>query len=105
VHDTEIIMRDAEVYTIGLFSDLTQFIHNPDRKQARAHLRAGLKRMAGHIRRGDWGTARRYFDGYHAEHPWSPRVGTGWTKGRAFRDMLRHLDQAVTAAPEGADHA
>lgn len=102
----EPVMRDTEVYAIGLLSDLTQFIHNPDRPDARRRLRAALKRLGGDLRARRWHTVRQYFHGYHAEHPWSPRCGKGWTRGRAFRDMLRHLDTAVTtvapAAPEGA---
>ena len=90
IHDLR--TAEVEVYPVGVLSDVQHFIHNPDRKQARATLRRTVRRLLGHIRHGQWRALRQSFNGYLAEHATrGTRCGHGWTRGRAVRDLARHL--------------
>ncbi|MBE4796157.1 hypothetical protein [Streptomyces caniscabiei] len=86
------IVGDITIYSVGLLHDLTLFIHNPDRPTARRTLRASLHREWDRIKARKWRAAKNYFNGYLAEHATlGTRCGTGWTRGRAYRDLARHL--------------
>lgn len=81
-----------DVYSVGFLSDLAQYVHSPDRRVARHRFRNGLRAPLRHARTGDWSALRNYFNGYLAEHPTlGTRAGHGWTRGRAVRDLARHL--------------
>lgn len=86
------ITRDITIYPVGLLADWQQFIHAIDRKHARRSFRASLRREWDRIKAGKWRDAKNYFNGYLAEHAHlGTRCGTGWTRGRAYRDLARHL--------------
>ncbi|MDQ0809789.1 hypothetical protein QFZ63_001503 [Streptomyces sp. B3I7] len=85
--------RDIVIYPVGLLAEWQRFVHFPDRKYARRSLRSSLRREWGRIRAGQWRDAKNYFNGYLAEHAHlGTRCGTGWTRGRAYRDLARHLN-------------
>lgn len=55
-------------------------------------MRASLRREWERIKARKWRQAKNYFNGYLAEHSeLGMRAGTGWTRGRAYRDLARHL--------------
>jgi hypothetical protein len=84
--------RDITIYPVGLLHDWQQFVHGVDREHARRHLRASLRREWERIKARNWRAAKNYFNGYLAEHATlGTRAGTGWTRGRAYRDLARHL--------------
>ncbi|MBE4735738.1 hypothetical protein [Streptomyces caniscabiei] len=86
------IVSDITIYPVGLLRDLTLFVHNPDRPTARRALRASLRREWDRIKARKWRAVKSYFNGYLAEHATlGTRCGTGWTRGRAYRDLARHL--------------
>jgi hypothetical protein len=86
------ILADITIYPVGLLADLAQFIHNPDREWARRKLRNALGHPLRNARRRNWRAVKSYFNGYLAEHAHlGTRCGTGWTRGRAYRDLARHL--------------
>lgn len=81
-----------DVYPVGLLSDLEFFVHAIDRPDARRKLRYVAKCQVERIRRREWRALKSYFNGYLAEHPTlGTRAGHGWTRGRALRDLARHL--------------
>jgi hypothetical protein len=88
-----------DVYSVGLLSDLAQFVHTPDRKHARRMLRYRLRYPLSQARAGNWRAVRMWFNGYLAEPSEWPgslsRCGSGWTRGRAYRDLLRHAERAM----------
>ncbi|MFF7184673.1 hypothetical protein ACFZAR_05440 [Streptomyces sp. NPDC008222] len=89
--DTSII-SDISIYPVGLLADLAQFVHNPNRAEARRKLRYALSHPLRNARARNWRAVRSYFNGYLAEHPTAgSRAGHGWTRGRAYRDLARHL--------------
>jgi hypothetical protein len=91
---------DITIYTVGLLHDWQQFIHNPDRPAARRALRASLRREWERIKARKWRAAKNYFNGYLAEHAsLGVRAGTGWTRGRAYRDLARHLHRDPREQP------
>ncbi|GAB2696646.1 hypothetical protein [Kitasatospora kifunensis] len=80
--------REVDVYPVGLFADIKTWAGEPDRRAAWRRLlrdaRRGLRRM----------TWRRYLTaGFLAEPGVWPdglaRGGSGWTRGRALRDLQR----------------
>jgi hypothetical protein len=79
--------REFDVYPVGLLRDLIQFddqFHLKNRRQA-------LRTLWRHLRRS-W-RRRNYWNGYLAEHrQLGTRCGHGWTRSRAYRDLLEHLD-------------
>ncbi|QES25820.1 hypothetical protein DEJ47_04570 [Streptomyces venezuelae] len=84
--------RAITIYPVGLLADLSRFVHEADRTVARRHLRASLHREWERIKARKWREAKNYFNGYLAEHDTlGTRCGTGWTRGRALRDLARHL--------------
>lgn len=88
----DITLADIEIYPVGLLADWQHFVHNPDRKDARRSFRAALRRQWDRIRARKWRAAKNYFNGYLAEHAHAgSRAGHGWTRGRAYRDLARHL--------------
>jgi hypothetical protein len=84
--------RDIAIYPVGLLHDWQFFVHAIDRAEARRRLRASLLREWERIKARKWREAKNYFNGYLAEHATlGTRAGTGWTRGRAYRDLARHL--------------
>lgn len=84
--------RDITIYPVGLLHDWQIFVHAIDRTYARRHLRGSLRREWEWIKARNWRAAKSYFNGYLAEHATlGARCGTGWTRGRAYRDLARHL--------------
>lgn len=84
--------RDITIYPVGLLHDLALFVHAVDRADARRRLRSSLRREWEWIKARNWRAAKSYFNGYLAEHAHlGTRCGTGWTRGRAYRDLARHL--------------
>lgn len=93
------ILTDIEIYPVGLLADWQHFVHNPDRNDARRSLRASLRREWERIKTRNWRAAKNYFNGYLAEHAHAGnRCGTGWTRGRAYRDLARHLNSDPRSA-------
>lgn len=89
----ESMARDIVIYPVGLLHDWHQFVHAIDREVARRTLRASLRRELERIKARKWRAAKSYFNGYLAEHAQAgTRCGTGWTRGRAYRDLARHLN-------------
>lgn len=87
------ILADITIYPVGLLADLAQFIHNPDRPAARRRLRYALSHPIRNARASNWRAVKSYFNGYLAEHSkLGSRCGHGWTRGRAYRDLARHLN-------------
>lgn len=88
-------MTDIEIYSVGLLHDLAIFVHSPNRTHARRALRRSVRYLLGQAKAGDWRAVKNHFNGYLAEPthdvPGFTRCGTGWTRGRAYRDLLRHL--------------
>lgn len=81
-----------DVYPVGLLSDLAFFVHAVDRTDARRKLRYVTKCQIERIQRHEWRALKSYFNGYLAEHATlGTRAGHGWTRGRALRDLARHL--------------
>lgn len=85
--------RDIVIYPVGLLHDWQQFVHAIDREAARRSLHAALRRELERIKARKWRAAKSYFNGYLAEHAHAgTRCGIGWTRGRAYRDLARHLN-------------
>lgn len=85
-------ISEIDVYPVGLLHDIAHFVHNPDRAEARRKLRYALHHPLRQIKARKWRAVRSYFNGYLAEHPTrGTRAGHGWTRGRAYRDLVRHL--------------
>ena len=97
----------VDIYAVGLLADLRDFVHNPDRDEARRHLRYALRRPARYIRTRKWRELRKYLNGYIAEpRDWPAgliRCGTGWTRGRAYRDLKSRT--AATLIATGTERA
>lgn len=85
-------LTDISIYSVGLLHDWQFFVHAIDRADGRSRLRSSLRREWGWIKARNWRAAKNYFNGYLAEHATlGTRAGTGWTRGRAYRDLARHL--------------
>ena len=94
------LARDITIYPVGLLADWQHFVHAVDREWARRTLRASLRREWERIKAREWRSAKSYFNGYLAEHAHAgSRCGTGWTRGRAYRDLARHLNSAPRTHP------
>lgn len=93
---------DVEIYSVGLLRDLALFVHSPDRSYARRVLRRSVRYVLGQAKARNWRAAKSYFNGYLAEPrhdvPGFTRCGTGWTRGRAYRDLIRRLRAADSPA-------
>lgn len=86
------IMGDVTIYPVGLLQHWQHFVHTPDRKAARRRLRNDLRYPLRQARARNWRAVKNYFNGYLAEHhTLGTRAGHGWTRGRAYRDLARHL--------------
>jgi hypothetical protein len=84
--------KDVTIYPVGLLQALSQFVHAVDRDHARRKLVHSLRYVLTQARARNWNAVRNYFNGYLAEHAYAgSRAGTGWTRGRAYRDLARHL--------------
>lgn len=87
-------MSEIDIYAVGLLHDLQIFIHSPQSLRRRwRSLRCRLRRgIWDRIRQRNWRALRNYFNGYLAEHATcGTRCGHGWTRGRAYNDLMRHL--------------
>ena len=89
-------MNEIDIYPVGLLRDLRDFIHSP--KPLRQRLRRLLYDLdigvTYRIRRRSWRALRNYLNGYLAEHQTrGTRCGHGWTRGRAYNDLMRHLKE------------
>jgi hypothetical protein len=88
-------MNEIDIYPVGLLEALRRFVHTPDRRRARRKLIADCRYPLGQARRRNWRAVRNWFNGYLAEPRELPaaltRCGKGWTRGRAYRDLQRHL--------------
>ncbi|MFM9589842.1 hypothetical protein ACKI1J_15035 [Streptomyces scabiei] len=83
---------DITIYPVGLLHDWQLFVHAVDRTHARRRFIGSLHREWDRIKARNWRAAKNYFNGYLAEHATlGTRCGTGWTRGRAYRDLARHL--------------
>lgn len=73
-----------DIYPVGL-------LHDWKLRKVRP-LRWALRYPVRQATAGNWRAARNYFNGYLAEHPSKGRrAGHGWTKRRAYHDLIRHL--------------
>ena len=89
---TDAVAADVTIYAVGFLSDWQYFVHCPDRVDARRKLRSSLRYEWERIKARKWREAKSYFNGYLAEHATlGTCAGTGWTRGRAYRDLARHL--------------
>jgi hypothetical protein len=89
---SDAMAADVTIYPVGLLHDWQIFIHAIDRTYARRHFLGSLRRELDRIKARNWRAAKNYFNGYLAEHEsLGTRCGTGWTRGRAYRDLARHL--------------
>jgi hypothetical protein len=88
---------NVDIYSVGLLHDLTHFVHGIDRRSACRAFRNRLRYPIGEARRGNWRAVKNYFNGYLAEADdmtGVPRCGTGWTRGRAYRSLLKAARRA-----------
>lgn len=93
------LARDITIYPVGLLAHWQHFVHNPDREDARRRFRYALRYPLRQARARNWRDVKNYFNGYLAEHAHlGTRCGTGWTRGRAYRDLARHLNSAPRKA-------
>lgn len=99
-HGERVSFRDklaegVDIYPVGLLDDLRQFVHAIDRRQARRRIRKRLRYPLHQARQGDWRAVKNYFNGYLAEpRDWPDGLkdcGKGWTRGRAYRDLVRRI--------------
>lgn len=95
----------VDIYAVGLLADLAAFVHSPDRAKACRRLRYALRTPVRYIRARNWHSLRNYLAGYLAEpREWPTgltRCGTGWTRGRAYRDLER---RCAASSQERGDH-
>lgn len=92
------LLADVTIYSVGLLHDVAHFVHAVDRAHARRRFFLSLRGELDRIKARKWRAAKNYFNGYLAESPAGSRAGTGWTRGRAYRDLARHLN----SDPRGA---
>jgi len=86
-----------DVYAVGLLADVLRFVHTPNRRTARRMGWYCVRRFTRMVRDRKWREIKSYCNGYLAEPtPWPPglaRCGSGWTKGRAYRDLQRRIER------------
>lgn len=92
---------EIDIYAVGLLADLRRLVHSPEPLAQRLHrFRRDLRSPARSVRARDWWAVRRYLNGYLAEPSVWPtnidvrRCGTGWTRGRAYRDLVQRAEEA-----------
>lgn len=85
--------RHIAVYPVGVLHGILTDWRMVTRSGRRPVYTARALRMVWtHARARSWRTVRNSFNGYLAEHEYAgTRCGHGWTKGRALRDLRRHL--------------
>lgn len=90
---------EIDIYPVGLFDDLKRWAGNPDRPEAWRRLLRDLRFPLRMAWARNWQAARNYFNGFLAEPEPYPsglkRCGSGWTRGRALRDLTRRFAQWV----------
>jgi len=85
----------VDIYPVGLLAHLAHWANTPDRREAWRRLLYDVRTHGlPNLRPGRWGSLRRWLlNGYFAEPADWPdgltRCGTGWTRGRALRDLQR----------------
>jgi hypothetical protein len=90
----------VDIYPVGLLAHLAHWASNPDRREAWRRLFYDVRAHGlSNLRPRRWASLRRWLlNGYLAEPTDWPdgltRCGTGWTRGRALRDLQRRTDAA-----------
>lgn len=74
-------MHDVDIYPVGLFLDLKQ-----------KRYKQGLKYLMYQLKKKNFRAIRQYFNGYLAEANEGTRCGHAWTKSRAKKDLMYHLN-------------
>lgn len=99
-------LTEVDIYPVGLLADLGQFVHCPNRRTARRTLRRSVTTISRYVAAGRWDELRNYLNGYLAEPNPFPagltRCGSGWTRGRAFRDLQRRTARAALTSRQEA---
>jgi hypothetical protein len=90
---------EIEVYAVGLLADLRRLVHSPEplpQRIRRFRFDLGYPRRQARAR--NWRAVKNYLNGYLCEPAVWPsgvtRCGTGWTRGRAYRDLARRAEKA-----------
>jgi hypothetical protein len=92
-------VNEIDIYAVGLLRDLQMFVHSPQslRRRWRSLRYRIVRGVFDRIRQRKWRALRNYFNGYLAEHQSrGTRCGHGWTRGRAYNDLMRHLKEQHT---------
>lgn len=92
---------DIDIYAVGLLADLRDFAHSPQPLASRLRtMRLRLGYPARQARARNWRAVKNYLNGYLCEPavfpPGVTRCGTGWTRGRAYRDLIQRAERAAT---------
>jgi hypothetical protein len=100
-------LGEFDVYAVGLLADLRDFVHSPEPLPKRLRtLRVRLRSPILRARARNWRGVKSYLNGYLCEPAeWPPglrRCGTGWTRGRAYRDLMRRTQRAATEGDTNA---
>jgi len=86
---------DVDIYPVGLLSYLLDFVRTLRMRRYRKalkRLRHDLRYIPRQARAGNWRAVHMDFNGYLAEHHGlGTRAGHGWTKSRAYWDLIRHI--------------
>lgn len=95
-HET---LGKIEVYPVGLLADLRGLVHGIEPLPQRlARFRRDLRYPINRARAGQWRAVKSYLNGYLCEPavfpPGLSRCGTGWTRGRAYRDLMQRAERA-----------
>lgn len=93
---------EISIYAVGLLADLRDFTHSPEPLPKRLRtLRFRLRYPIRQARAGNWRAVDSYLNGYLCEPAVWPsgvtRCGTGWTRGRAYLDLVRRAERAATS--------
>ena len=89
----------VDVYPVGFLIDLQRLVHSPEPVSARlGRFRRDLRYPMQRARERNWRSVKSYLNGYLAEPSMWPdglrRCGTGWTRGRAYRDLIRRASES-----------
>ncbi|MFD0902356.1 hypothetical protein [Actinomadura sediminis] len=90
------VTGEIDIYPVGLLADLQRLVHGAEPlRQRLARFRRDLRYPIGRARERKWRAVTSYLNGYLAEpRDWPDgltRCGTGWTRGRAYRDLNRRV--------------
>lgn len=95
--------REVDIYPVGVLAALQCVVHAPkeQRRWARRRLIGEFRYIGRQLRRRNFRAARMSFNGYLAEPrgddvSWT-RCGHGWTRGRAWDDLKRHIAERAAA--------